>query len=601
MAIEEMALTADGLNEGMGTVTPAITEPPKPSIVSEILNSPKLGAVLTLVAVISIAAVAALYLILNNQPSDMKMLYGNLSDRDGGAVIASLQQMNIPYKFNEGGAILVPSNKVHEARLALAAQGLPKGGTVGFELMESQKLGTSQFQEQVNYQRGLEGELSRTIQALSSVESARVHLGLSKPSVFLKDQQKPTASVLLNLRGNSTLDRGQVKAIVHLVSNSVPDLPPGNVSVVDQSGTLLSETPKDDNSLMNETQLKYMRDVEQGLMRRVEGILAPIIGVENVRAQVSAEVDFSVAEKANEIYKPNGDPKLAAIRSQQSSEGRTSSPTDGGVPGALTNQPTPNATAPITAPKPASTGGTVSSPLSENKEATTNYEVDKEVSYTQRPGGVIKRLTVAVVVNNKREVDAKGVVKYRPFTEAERTQLLELVQNAVGYDKDRGDSVNVVNTAFDLPKDAAPVELPIWKQPENIQLAKEIGRYMLFAIVAAYLWFGYIRPAVNKVSGPPIKVVDADELKALAGREIIAGEASEFGALDGEFGEGQNPEGVTGQAGDEETQLDENGNPIPHVAEIPLDPLEIELEALRKMAHEHPNVMAGVIKSWVNE
>jgi flagellar M-ring protein FliF len=586
MATEDLTLNADALTGD------ALIAPPKPSIASEILNSPKLGAILTLIAVISLAIAAILW---NSAPSsDMKVLYGNLSDRDGGAIVTALQQMNIAYKFNEGGAILVPSNKVHEARLALATQGLPKGGTVGFELMESQKLGTSQFQEQVNYQRGLEGELARTIQALSAVESARVHLGLSKPSVFLKDQQKPTASVLLNLRGGRTLDRGQVLAIVHLVSNSVPDLPPVNVSVVDQSGSLLSEMPKDENTLLNETQLKYMRDVEQGLMRRVEGILTPIIGSENVRAQISAEVDFSRAEKANEAYKPNGDPKLAAIRSQQSMEASTSQPNDGGVPGALTNQPTPNAAAPITAPKPASASGS-SNPLSANKEATTNYEVDKEITYEQRPGGVIKRLTVAVVVNNKREVDAKGNVKYRPFTEPERAQLLELVQNAVGYDKERGDSVNLVNTAFNTPKQETIPDLPLWKQPDNIELAKEIGRYMLLAIIGAYMWFGYIRPALNKVGGPPIRVVDSEEMKALGGREIIAGEDSELDGLNEKTADELSAEAKAAAESAKlkaEEEVDET---------LPSDPVEREMELLRRLNQKYPQLISGIIRNWIND
>lgn len=600
MATEELTLNVDDLTQA------AAEAPPKPSIVSEILNSPKFGSILTLIAIISLAVAA---IIWNAAPSstasEMRVLYANLSDRDGGAIITALQQMNIPYKFNEGGAIIVPSNKVHEARLALASQGLPKGGTVGFELLESQKLGTSQFQEQVNYQRGLEGELARTIQALSAVESARVHLGLSKPSVFLKDQQKPTASVLLNMRGGRTLERGQVMAIVHLVSNSVPDLPQSNVSVVDQSGTLLSEMPKEDGNSLNETQLKYMREVEQGLMRRVEGILSPIIGVDNVRAQVSAEVDFSRAEKANEVYKPNGDPKQASIRSQQNSEGKTSQPVDGGIPGALTNQPTPNAIAPINAPKPAAGSGTTV-PVSENKEATTNYEVDKEVSYEQRPGGIIKRLTVAVVVNNKREVDAKGNVKYRPFTEPERAQLLELVQNAVGYDKDRGDSVNVVNTAFNLPKEDTGPELPLWKQPENIELAKEVGRYMLLAIVGAYLWFGYIRPAVNKVSGPPIRVVDAEEMKALAGREIIAGEQDELDGLDAktaaERALAQGEAGAAGAAGKAGAATSEEGIEEEEEDEtLPVDPVEREMELLRRLHEKYPQLISGIVRIWANE
>jgi flagellar M-ring protein FliF len=562
---------------------PASTEPVKPSVVAEILNSPKLGAFVTLAATIALVIAAWMW----SQQPDMKVLYGNLSDRDGGTIIAALQQMNVPYKFTEGGAILVPSARVHEARLQLAAQGLPKGGTVGFELMESQKLGTSQFQEQVNYQRGLEGELARTVQSLAAVETARVHLGLSKPSVFLKDQQKPTASVLVNLRAGRTLDHGQVSAIIHLVSNSVPDLPPKNVSVVDQSGTLLSDPPRDEAGLLDESQLKYVRDVEQGLMRRVEGILTPVLGADNVRAQVTAELDFTRGEKAAETYKPNQDPKNSAVRSQQTTEATSRDGNkDGGVPGALTNQPPADAKAPINGPKTApGAPGAPLPPLSESKDATTNYELDKVIDYVQRPAGSIKRLSVAVVVNNRREVDAKGTVTFRPLSVAEKAQLLELVQQAVGFDKTRGDLVSVVNTSFNAAeRDAAGPELPWWKQPENIELAKEAARYLLFAILGAYLWFGYIRPAFRKINGTAVVEKDKDAEKdakdgETPGREVLASEESELLAM--------------GQTPDVAALTDQQ-------AEVPLDPLQVDIRELKAMAMQEPKLMAAVLRGWVN-
>ncbi len=559
----------------------AAAVPAKPSAISEVMNSPKLGAFVTLAAAIALVIAAWLY----NQTPDMKVLYGNLSDRDGGAIIAALQQMNVPYKFTEGGAILVPSARVHEARLQLAAQGLPKGGTVGFELMETQKLGTSQFQEQVNYQRGLEGELARTIQALAAVETARVHLGLSKPSVFLKDQEKPTASVMVTLRAGRTLDRGQVSAIVHLVSNSVPDLPPKNVSVVDQSGSLLSDPPRDENNSLDESQLKYIRDVEQGMTRRVENILGPVLGMDNIRAQVSAELDFSRGEKADEVYKPNQDPAAAAVRSHQSTESHAGDvPKDAGVPGALTNQPPADAKAPINGAKTAAGTPAAVPQSTDSKEATTNYEVDKSIVYTQRPAGSVKRLTVAVVVNNKHEVDAKGKVTTRPLTPAELTQMTDLVQNAVGYDKTRGDVVTVVNTPFNtVEKDLTPPELPLWKQPEMIEMAKDAGRYLLLAAVVGYLWFGYIRPAFRKLSGT---VETAEEKSAKdaekTGREVLAGEESELLAL-----ESERANGVAALSNQEAEQ-------------VPKDPLQTDLDALKVMAKEDPKLMATVLRGWVN-
>ncbi len=556
------------------------TPPAKPSMVSEVLNSPKLGAFVTLAAAIALVIAAWMY----NQQPDMKVLYGNLSDRDGGAIIAALQQMNVPYKFTDGGAILVPSAKVHEARLQLAQQGLPKGGTVGFELMETQKLGTSQFQEQVNYQRGLEGELARTIQALAAVETARVHLGLAKPSVFLKDQEKPTASVMLTLRGGRTLDRGQVSAIVHLVSNSVPDLPPKNVSVVDQSGSLLSDAPRDENSALDESQLKYVRDVEQGLTRRVENILGPLLGMENVRAQVTAELDFTRGEKADEVFKPNQDPTAAAVRSQQSTESHSTDGTkDGGVPGALTNQPPADAKAPITAAKTAAPAPATPVPSNDNKESTTNYEVDKSLIYTQRPAGSVKRLSVAVVVNNKQEVDAKGKVTSRPLTPAENAQMLQLVQNAVGFDKTRGDVVNLVNAPFNATEKVPPAaELPFWKNPDNIELAKDIGRWLLLAGVVGYLWFGYIRPAFRKINGTIEPETPATRAQR-EGLDVVEGDSDELRAL------GSSERVQAAMAALTEAPADQQK-----------DPLQLDIEQLKVMAKEDPKLMATVLRGWVN-
>jgi len=243
-----------------------------------------------------------------SQQPEYKVLFSNYTDRDGGAITASLDQMGVQYKFSEGGsAILVPGEQIHDLRLKLAAQGLPKGGNVGFELMENQKLGVSQFLEQVNYQRSLEGELARSIQSLGSVSAARVHLALPKPSVFVRDQQKPTASVLLNLQPGRALDQGQVSAISHLVASSVPELTIGNVTVVDQNGTLLSEQGNKgvNGKMLDPTQLKYVDQVQQNIIKQVESIIKPLVGEGNVRAEATAEVDFAQVDTAAEMYKPN--------------------------------------------------------------------------------------------------------------------------------------------------------------------------------------------------------------------------------------------------------------------------------------------------------
>ncbi len=279
--------------------------------------SPRTLAMIAAAALIAVVAAATLW----SRAPDYRVLYSNVADSDGGAIIAALQQMNVPYRFADGGsAIMVPEANVHEARLKLAAQGLPKGGLAGFELMENQKFGTSQFAEQVNYQRALEGELARTIQAMQEVQSARVHLALSKPSVFVREQAKPSASVLLKLYPGRMLDRSQVQAIGHLVSSSVPNLPLANVTVVDQSGRLLSSSFQDNASGLDPTQLNYVRDIEQGYIKRIEAILGPVVGEDNVRAQVTADVDLDNTEQMAETYRPNQDPANGVVRSTHTSE-----------------------------------------------------------------------------------------------------------------------------------------------------------------------------------------------------------------------------------------------------------------------------------------
>lgn len=447
----------------------------------------------------AVALIAALWLW--NRTPDYGVLYSNLSDRDGGAIIASLQQMNIPYKFAEGGgALLVAANKVPEARLRLAAQGLPKGGTVGFELMDNQKFGTSQFAEQVNYQRALEGELARSINSISAVESARVHLALPKPSLFVRDQKKPSASVVLTLHRGRSIDEGQVSAIVHMLSSSVPELSAKNVTVVDQAGNLLSAANAGTRGL-DVSQLKYAQEIEQGYIRRIEAILQPIVGAENVHAQVAAEIDFSVVENTDEKYRPNQEPGSAAIRSQQSSESsQAGANAPSGVPGALSNQPPVNPVAPITAPPQAGASAVAGSgPSSARKDSTTNYELDRSIRHVQQGAGGVKRLSVAVVVNYRGTLNAKGQRTAQALPAGELEQIQNLVKEAMGFSRERGDSLNVVNSPFATgTADAPDSELPLWRQPANIELAKVLGQYLLLGALALFAWFAVLRPLLRK-------------------------------------------------------------------------------------------------------
>ena len=461
----------------------------------------------------AVAAIAALWLW--SRTPDYGVLYSNLSDRDGGAIIASLQQMNIPYKFAEGGgALLVAANKVPEARLRLASQGLPKGGTAGFELMDNQKFGTSQFAEQVNYQRALEGELARSINSISAVESARVHLALPKASLFVRDQKKPSASAVLTLHRGRTIDEGQVSAIVHLISSSVPELSAKSITVVDQAGNLLSAANAGSRGL-DVSQLKYAQEIEQGYIRRIEAILQPIVGISNVHAQVAADIDFSIVENTDEKYRPNQEPGTAAIRSQQASDANQQGAAGvGGVPGALSNQPPTQTVAPVTTPgqvppKPgspdqlklstelSSVGARPAGPSNARKDSTINYELDRSIRHTQQGAGGIKRLSVAVVVNYRGAVGAQGKRTAQALTAVELEQIKNLVRETMGFNAARGDSLNIVNSPFASDSVDAPV-LPWWRQPDNIALAKELGKYLALGLLALYLWFAVVRPLLRK-------------------------------------------------------------------------------------------------------
>lgn len=537
---------------------------PTPSIASLLLSlsgQQKMGFMVAVAA--TIAVLAGLWMW--GQTPDYRVLYANLSDRDGGAIIESLQQQNIPYKFAEGGgALLVPGNLVHEVRLRLASQGLPKGGTVGFELMESQKFGTSQFLEQVNYQRSLEGELARSMQTLAAVESARVHLAIPKPSVFVKDQQKPSASVVLTLHPGRVLDAGQVNGIVHLVSSSIPNMPAQSVTVLDQSGNMLNSVRDGNEQTMDATQLKYVREIEQDYIKRIEAILAPITGPQNVKAQVTANLDFSQVEETAETYKPNQRPFTAAIRSSQTLESLNGITTAGGVPGALTNQPAPAATTPIT--KSANAAGNTAAENAANtrKEATSNFELDRTIQHTKLPVGSIRRISVAVVINNRNITDPKtGKVSSKPYTDAENAQISALVKEAMGFDAKRGDSLNVLNKAFNTEPEPVLPEVPLWKQPETVALAKDILKYLLIAGGLGFLLFGIIRPSFKNLAA-----------QAAAQAEAAAAAAAAEAARHHSHGAAQF---------EQKNSYEDN------------------LQLAKQLTRDDPKIVASVVKEWVNK
>lgn len=486
------------------------------------------------------------------------VLFSNLSERDGGNIIVALQQMNVPYKFTEsGGAILVPQTQVHDVRLKLASQGLPKGGLVGFELMETQKLGLSQFIEQINYQRALEGELARSIQTLAAVQGARVHLAIPKQSGFLREEQKPSASVLLNLHAGRSLEPGQVAGITHLVAASVPHLPAANVSVIDQNGNLLSTTDDArEKTGLDASQLKYVQELEESYVRRISAIVAPLVGPDNFRAQVAADVDFSRVEQMAESYRPNPAPTQAAVRSQQISEaGGPAAAGAVGVPGALSNQPPVPATAPLTTPAAGESTSAIAATnvVNTRRDATVNYELDKTIRHTRQGVGAVRRLSVAVVINHRREVDANGKVTMKPLSANELEQITDLVREAVGYSKERGDTLNVANSPFATVSAEVVPQPPIWKNPAVIAIGLEAGKYLLFAALAAYLFFGVIKPVI---------------------RRLMARAA-------------------------EAAQPQQQEEPVAVFAQRAVRAYDEKVEAARQIARENPKAVANVIKEWV--
>lgn len=538
---------------------------------------------LLIAAAAAIAIIVALMLWAKSP--DYRVLYSNLSDRDGGDIVTQLTQLNIPYRFaDNGGALLIPADKVHETRLRLAQQGLPKGGAVGFELLDQEKFGISQFSEQVNYQRALEGELARTIGTLGPVLNVRVHLAMPKPSLFVREQKSPTASVTLALQPGRALDDGQINAIVYMVSSSVAGLPPANVTVVDQTGRLLTQSDSAGRDL-NAAQLKFTNEVENRFQRRIETILAPMVGSGNVHAQVTAQVDFASREQTDEEYKPNQAANQGAVRSQQVSSSEQLGGTNvGGVPGALSNQPSATPVAPIEVPQPAAAAPGAAGAAANNANAanrptttrptatssnsrhdqTTNFEVDRTIRHTQQQAGMVQRLSVAVVVNYGSDKAGKPIA----LTKDQLAQVESLTREAMGFSTNRGDTLNVVNTPFNATDDASGNTLPFWQQPSFFDQLLNAGRYLLILLVAWILWRKLVRPLIAK------KQI-ADKAAASVNNIVQTAQATE-----------------TAKQSKEELALRKKNQQRVSA--------EVQAQRIRELADKDPRVVALVIRQWMS-
>ncbi|WP_245391840.1 flagellar basal-body MS-ring/collar protein FliF [Salinicola aestuarinus] len=535
---------------------------------------------------------------------DYRVLYSTLTEADGGRIMSQLDSMGVPYQFSDsGGALLVPAEQVHPVRLKLAEQGLPQASGVGFELMDDQAFGISQFAEQINYQRSLEGELGRTIAALGSVQNARVHLAMAKDSVFVRESQPASASVVLDLQPGRVLGAGQVSAIVHMVSSGVPRLPADAVTVIDQNGTLLTQS-QGANSRLDGTELDYVRTLESSYANRIESILAPIVGANNVQAQVTAQVDFAQRERTDERYGPNQGPNQAAVRSEQlSASYQGDADLAMGIPGALSNQPPGTAPSPINAEgtqadtqddggdqgaqdqadAQADAGDTAESGNAQGRrDSTVNYEVDRTVEHVKQQVGGLERLSAAVVVNYRNGVDDEGNPTMVALDDAEMAQIRNLVRQAMGFSQARGDDIEVVNTPFQIEKnDFEPT--PWWQTPDAWRLASGLLKYLVLALVGLFLWFKVIKPLLRRQTEQPAQQPAMAPNAPQSGASAAAGAASY-----------QEINDTTG--GGEENALSSRER-----GKRRSSGYEQDLKDAREIAQEDPRLVAMVVRSWMEK
>ncbi|BAN68949.1 flagellar basal-body MS-ring/collar protein FliF [endosymbiont of unidentified scaly snail isolate Monju] len=511
-------------------------------------------------------------------------MYGNLAEKDATEVLEVLQKNGVEYRVDETtGSILVPAGKVKELRMQLAAAGLPNSTGMGFELLQKDMgFGASRVIERARYLQAMQGELARTIATIGAIQSARVHLAIPKQSVFVRDRKKPSAAVTVKLLAGRTLDPGQVRAIVHLVASSVPELEPARVTVVDHRGKLLSGDQADDDIERSSSHFEYTRKVEEHLRRRIEDLLVPIVGKDQVRAQVTADIDFTVTEQTQERYNPD----QPALRSEQINEQQRSSGAPQGIPGALSNQPPAAGTAPETA-QGQGAGGT-SSLVDTTRQATRNYELDRIVSHTRQAPAVLRRLSVAVVVDDVVTTGPDGKVTRRERTPEEIERITQLVREAIGFDARRGDSVKVINSPFLAPEPVEDLpEPPLWEQAWFLDLVKQVGGLLLVLLLV----FGVLRPTLKRLTSPP----ESTELAlAGAGAEGVAA-GPEGAVVSGPLGPDGQPLEGHGEGG---LALGKSGEPIklPGGGEY-----ENIMEAARKLVDEDPKRVAQLVKIWIAE
>ncbi|MEN8638159.1 flagellar basal-body MS-ring/collar protein FliF [Pseudomonas sichuanensis] len=564
------------------------------SFLENISQMPMLRQIGLLVGLAASVAIGFAVVLWSQQP-DYRPLYGSLAGMDTKQVMDTLASADIPYTVEpNSGALLVKADDLSRARLKLAAAGVaPSDGNVGFELLDKdQGLGTSQFMEATRYRRGLEGELARTVSSLNNVKAARVHLAIPKSSVFVRDERKPSASVLVELYPGRALEAGQVMAIVNLVATSVPELDKSQVTVVDQKGNLLSDQLQDTALTMAGKQFDYSRRMEGMLTQRVHNILLPVLGNDRYKAEVSADIDFSAVESTSEQFNPD----QPALRSEQSvNEQRASSQGPQGVPGALSNQPPAGASAPENAKTAATPAGAVQPgqplvdsngqqimdpatgqpmlapyPSDKRQQSTKNFELDRSISHTRQQQGRLTRLSVAVVVDDQAKIDAaSGEATRTPWGAEDLARFTRLVQDAVGFDASRGDSVTVINVPFAADRGDELVDIPFYSQPWFWDIVKQV----LGVVFILILVFGVLRPVLNNITG--------------GGKQAATDSDMELGGMIG----------LDGELANDRVSL---GGPTSILLPSPSEGYEAQLNAIKGLVAEDPGRVAQVVKEWIN-
>lgn len=438
--------------------------------------------------------------VLWSDSVDYQVLYSNLSSEDAGQVVAKLKEMKVPYKVT-GNVVYVPSNKVHELRLELSAQGIPQGGGVGFEIFDKVNLGVTDFVQKLNYRRALQGELARTIKQLSEVEQCRVHIAIPEKTIFTDKEERPSASVVLKLKAGRTLSNAQIGGIVHLVASSVEGMKPTDVTVVDSMGNLLTKENSSQDALLDAKQLEYQRLVDRSYEQRLQSMLEGINGKGKAIVRVSTKIDFTQVDRTEEKF----DPDSIALRSEQRTQEKTTGSTQGGIPGVVSNQPGGN--------QPATTG---TGPSSQKQSESLNYEVSRTVSKFHQPRGEIKSISVAVLVDGTYKKEKDKTV-YVPRTEAELKKYEDIVKAAIGFNKDRGDVVTVSNMQFEAASDdIAPVPI------DYVKVISTVLKYLVPIVVTLILALFVFKPLMQLLKPPPPPAPVITQATGLAEQEILA-------------------------------------------------------------------------------